>query len=703
MQAKVRKSVLPRADFRNISRYNSIFIALLIGLIGILVFFANEASTQASTQTSAQASTIAPISAKVFVDKPDLYDAALSPDGSQVALARTRWQSEALRDWDMITIVSSKGSKKPLVTMDRKDRMVDWIVWPKNDRIVAHILSVTYQRRSYTVLDQIVAIDTATGNEKVLKSYPIRRLQTQYKPSRIVGYGKIDSPEIYMSIPNGRSSELTAINVYSGASRTIEIGNADTVDWEIDQEGRAEMRIDVERQTSISRFYGRASNSQDWTQIAQILPSQAFEFEVVAPSEEVGKFYVIARPNNAERRGLYLYNLRTRSYERKIYENDKFDLAGAFVAGRPRKYLGSYYYDNSIQYSFEDKQLSEVADAVQAALGPQLSWHIIDSDLGGNNWLIYSYGPNDAGTYWYLEGQTKQLSMISRARNDLPPESLAAVSRFDWVAKDGMNLSGYLTKPKNFTASRPLIVMPHGGPEARDFFSFNEWAQFFASNGYVVFQPNFRGSDGFGRRFVEAGWGQWGRKMRTDIEDGVDKVVSELAIDTNNIFFVGASYGGYAALNAATQQDSRYSCIVSVAGLSDLYSFLEFQEARKSTAGKEQLLAIWRNRIGDLAADTDHIYQISPINNIANLKAPVLLIHGKLDEIVPPEQSITMGEALKSAGNQVELTLLDNEGHSNWDTDTEVNVLSQIAYFTTKCKIANEMKSRRTAGAANAN
>lgn len=674
-------------DFRDTLR--NLYVIKVIKLLSIaLVIVGFQFPTLAFSQS-------APISSKAFVDVPDSFDAALSPDGTEIAIVQSRWESEVVRDWDQIKIVSARGDRATRLTMDRKDRVIDWIVWPKKDRLIAHIITIGYTRRGYNIYDQIVSIDTKTGAEKPLKSIVLRRLQGKYRPARIVSYGSVSSPEIFMSIPDGKSNDLTALNVYSGASRLIERGTSNTVDWEIDRDGKVELRIDVDPDTAISRYFAKDEKGKEWLQIAQILPTQEYDFEVVAPSHEAGKFFVIARPEKSERRGLYLYNILTKEYEKKIYEHDKFDLAGAFVSGRPKEYIGSYYYDHTLKYSFEDKALNDVAIKVNSVLGPEKSWSILDSDEGGNNWLIYASGPQDAGAYWFFDHEAKSLTKVIDARNDLPSENLAPMTVFDWSASDGLPLSGYITRPKNPTANSPLIVMPHGGPEARDILGFEPWAQFFASNGYIVFQPNFRGSDGFGRSFAQAGWRQWGKKMRTDIEDGVDKIIRGGGIDTNNIFFVGASYGGYAALNAATQPDSRYSCITAIAGVSDLNEFIKFQEARTPFLGKDDLVKHWKDRIGDPASHEIEIKIASPINNISQLNAPLLLVHGKLDAIVPPDQSIRMEAAVKSANKQVELHLLDNEGHSNWDEDTQVRVLSSIAYFMTKCKIANESKARQ--------
>lgn len=229
--------------------------------------------------------------------------------------------------------------------------------------------------------------------------------------------------------------------------------------------------------------------------------------------------------------------------------------------------------------------------------------------------------------------------------------------------------------------------MPHGGPEARDYENFDPWAQFFASKGFIVFQPNFRGSFGYGKTFRESGFGQWGLKMRTDIEDGVDTLIKTGKIDESQIFIIGGSYGGYAALNALTQEKSRYLCGVSMSGVSDLKAMLDYTNNHPIESIRQELNEFWMKRIGNPKKDIDNINRNSPILNIDKLSAPVLLIHGDKDSVVPISQSNKFYNEAKAKGKDVDLKVLENEGHSNWDQDNEVRALSDIDYFITLCRI----------------
>jgi dipeptidyl aminopeptidase/acylaminoacyl peptidase len=185
---------------------------------------------------------------------------------------------------------------------------------------------------------------------------------------------------------------------------------------------------------------------------------------------------------------------------------------------------------------------------------------------------VYSNHPDQ---FFLFDRTKKSLDMIAASYSALDGKNFGAKERFDYQTSDDLTIHGYLTVPAGVAkSSLPLIVLPHGGPEGRDDMSFDWWTFFYASRGYLVYQPNFRGSDGYGFKFRSAGYGEWGRKMQDDITEGVQKLIAQGIVDPNRICIVGASYGGYAALAGATLTPDLYKCAVSVNGVSDLMGML---------------------------------------------------------------------------------------------------------------------------------
>jgi dipeptidyl aminopeptidase/acylaminoacyl peptidase len=256
--------------------------------------------------------------------------------------------------------------------------------------------------------------------------------------------------------------------------------------------------------------------------------------------------------------------------------------------------------------------------------------------------------------------------------------AIAPVSPVAFKAADGTALTGYLTlppgrEPKNL----PLVVFPHGGPATRDEPGFDWWAQAMASRGYAVLQVNYRGSDGFGRAFLESGFGQWGRKMQTDLSDGVRYLAAEGNIDPKRVCIVGASYGGYAALAGATLDPGVYRCAVDVSGPADLRGFVKWSRAQHDQSTQRY----WLRFMGAEGTGDARLEDISPAQHADRATAPILLIHGMSDTVVPFDQTQTMVNALKAAGKPYELVVLKHEDHWLSRGETRLQMLQATIDF----------------------
>lgn len=252
--------------------------------------------------------------------------------------------------------------------------------------------------------------------------------------------------------------------------------------------------------------------------------------------------------------------------------------------------------------------------------------------------------------------------------------------RLTYAAADGLQIPAYLTLPRDRPAKKlPLIVLPHGGPEAHDTAEFDWWAQALAEQGYAVLRPNFRGSD-LGWKFMSAGFGEWGKKMQTDLSDGVRYLAKEGIVDPARVCIVGGSYGGYAALAGVTLDPGVYRCAVSVAGIADLRRMLEWENERRGT--KDNLAQRYWDRYMGLTGPKDPAADaISPIKHVNAVTVPVLLIHGKDDTVVDFEQSRVMYEALREKNKDVQLVVLKHEDHWLSRSATRLQMLESSVAF----------------------
>lgn len=333
---------------------------------------------------------------------------------------------------------------------------------------------------------------------------------------------------------------------------------------------------------------------------------------------------------------------------------------------------GLQLYDPTLQRRFE---------AARRALKAP-STNLVSYSRGFDRMVVYTEGPKDSGTYWLADMAKKSVSPIGWARPDIAEADIAPSRMFAYKAADGLALDGVLTLPVGRQPkSLPLVVLPHGGPLVNgDQPGFDWLPQAFASRGYAVFQPNYRGTLGYGEAFRRAAFGEMGRKMQTDISDGVAALAAEGLVDPKRVSIVGASYGGYAALAGVTVQHGLYRSAVSVAGPADLKTLISWVRERRGP--DRRAVNFWKSLAG--AADGQDLDLVSPRRLAQTADAPILLIHGENDTVVPIEQSRMMERALRIAHKPVEFLALQGEDHWLSNEATRLAMLNSAVAFVEK-------------------
>ena len=341
---------------------------------------------------------------------------------------------------------------------------------------------------------------------------------------------------------------------------------------------------------------------------------------------------------------------------------------------RNGRIVGGVLNSDDRQYVFFDNELQAHWDAILRAF-PHDTVRLASHSADFSKVILEVFGPEDGYSYAYFDWYSHHAQVLGPLYTEV--KQTAEIRRLTYPAADGLAISGFLTLPRDLPPRKlPLIVLPHGGPAAKDTQRFDWWAQALADQGYAVLQPNFRGSD-VSRQFIEAGYGQWGRKMQTDLSDGVQYLAKEGFVDSARVCIVGASYGGYAALAGVTLQSGIYRCAVSVAGPSDL------PRMRRWTTNTHLGITTryWNRFWGVVENDDDGLKAISPVAHVESVAAPILLIHGRDDTVVPYEQSEVMLSALKHAGKPAELVTLKHEDHWLSSGETRLQMLEATVAF----------------------
>lgn len=288
--------------------------------------------------------------------------------------------------------------------------------------------------------------------------------------------------------------------------------------------------------------------------------------------------------------------------------------------------------------------------------------------------LIRSQADVDPGTWYLFDIAKKTLVTVGKVMPGIDPAKMRPMEVIAYRATDGTSIPAYLTRPTKSTGPAPMVVLIHGGPVERNQWEWDAEVQLLADRGYLVFQPQFRGSSGFGRKFEEAGYGQWGKAMQDDITDGVRHLISTGDADPQRICIVGASYGGYAALWGLVKTPDLYRCGVSFAGVTDIgYLFSDWSDRTFNKVSREILL----HRLGNKVISAQLFDPVSPLKHAAQIQAPVLLMHGTEDTRVPISHSKKMRNALEEHQRSVTWHAFDEEGHGLR------YVRNQILYYET--------------------
>jgi dipeptidyl aminopeptidase/acylaminoacyl peptidase len=330
----------------------------------------------------------------------------------------------------------------------------------------------------------------------------------------------------------------------------------------------------------------------------------------------------------------------------------------------------------------ENRATTHWTDPTMAALQKKLAAMVqgaqveISSFTVDRSVVIVKVGDASApGAYFIYRAADQSLQPLAINNQTLKLRRLHPVKTIRYKARDGLEIAAVLTLPRgNAGKNLPLILMPHGGPAARDEEAWDWWSQFLADRGYAVIQPNYRGSTGYGTPFTRKGEGQWGLAMQDDLNDGVKALVEQGIADPKRVCVVGGSYGGYAALRAAQRDGALFRCAVSFAGVSDLQRLLAFD----SNALGHEASADW------LKAQAPDFKAISPLFHPEDFSIPVLIVHGKKDRRVPFKQSKLMADRLAAAGKTFQFIEQPEGDHFFTRQEDRLSFLKALEAFLTK-------------------
>jgi dipeptidyl aminopeptidase/acylaminoacyl peptidase len=636
---------------------------------------------------AALAAAVSPAQAKppleAFGDMPEIRAVEIAPDGKRVAYLQRKDGADILvvhefatgaskalakvteiraRDVhfagnDYVVLVASRD-KKTIGVSGRYEYSAAFAFNLKTGRFVQLLRDTDEIYPAQSGLGQIVGMDPS-GQAVLMPAY--------------MGVGRVDPSFDLLRVPLE-----TGRGLRGGGTK----GTQTAIDWLVNKNGVAIAREEFSTKNQVHEINVRDGDGSPWRRIYQnAAPLPAIS--MVGASADGKSLYVIDA-RESEFMSLHSMSTVDGTISSSLMERNDAEVADV-VADLNRVVHGVRYSGMLPTYDMFDAAVEADIRGVQSAL----QGAAVYLDSWSSDWsklLFFAEGGKGGERYVMLDRTTKKLSNVANARPDITSADVGEVMTIEYKARDGLKIPALITWPANVAEAQrtklPLVVLPHGGPESYDSVGFDWLAQFLANEGYVVLQPNFRGSAGFGEAFAAAGRGEWGRKMQDDITDGVNAMVKTGWADPARTCIVGWSYGGYAALAAGATTPDAYKCVASIAGVSNLREMMS--DDRRLYGERSRTVTYWESLIGDPDKDGAAIDAVSPALNAGKFKAPVLLIHGAADTVVPVRQSDMMNDALKNAQKTVQYIRINGDDHSLVDNDSRRTVLTALGEFLTK-------------------
>jgi acetyl esterase/lipase len=647
---------------------------------------------------AAPAQEAAPAARKASLTLEDLYSdnnvisAHISPSGKFIAA------SVRSKDQDAIVMVDLATGEKKIVTKMNKDAFgnqldvhIGYVVWKTEDRLLFQVISDAnedldfYQlsRGSITKLGWRLFGINRDGKNLVpmFNEQWEEELVGAFDTSDIASMLWKDPEHILVRVGGWDGRSLFKVDVNTGKGKVVERQKEGIIDWWFDVDGAAVVRVEYSLGTM--RYYRKLPDGK-WKKYYSVRRQELEElpdFALIGPSADPTKFYVLARPPGKDRIGVYLYDLANEDFGAPLVENATYDINDAGVSTDGARLMYHCYDEHTRICDYADATRNAHMRGLRKFFEESANVEIAGISDDGNTLLLLVDGPSNPPSYYYYLVDKKAIEFVGQRQGALRDKALPSASVIKYKTRDGLDQVGYLTLPPGAQGVKglPLVLYVHGGPQSRDRLQFDHWVQYLAARGYAVFQPNFRGSGGYGLAYETSGWREWGRKMQDDLGDGVKTLVDQGIVDPARVCIAGGSYGGYAALAGATFTPAAYRCAVSLAGVADLEQLVRFK--KKKYGADSDVFDHYVKKLGDPDKDRQILRDASPFYHVDAIKIPILLIHGDDDEIVPIEQSETMQAALNKAGKKTELITLEEGGHGGFSREQTLVTLSAIGTF----------------------
>ncbi len=595
-----------------------------------------------------------PIPAEDFFRNPDETDYKLSPDGSYYAYVGP---CEGINN----IFLREVGDPAIIQLTDARDRDIVRFFWGNNTYVMyLQDNEGDENYKLYRVHIDEKTVDCLTPYDKV--NVTIIDVMRNRPNEIIIGMNKRD-PELF---------DPYCLDIETGEMKLLVENPGDVRRWMTDNAG-------VVRVAYADGILYRETQDAEFRKVLTVDSDDTFIPHYFSPdNRHVYAYSDLGRDKIA----IVEYDLDAGKEIRALFEHPVYDVFGDderdhfIYSYKTQKLLYALFTADKREMHFFDTDMKRLYDAVRAEIGDyEIEFESSTDDF--NTVIIKASSDRMPGVYYLYDRKSNKLELLHTTAPWLDEDDMAAMQPVQYTARDGLTIHGYLTLPKGKRSKNlPVIVHVHAGPQWRNSWGFDARTQFFANRGYAVFQVNFRGSTGYGKKFLRAGFRQWGLKMQDDITDGVNWLIKNGIADKDRVAIFGWSFGGYAALAGITFTPDLYACGVDLWGISNYFTLYEgFPAYWKPFL--EQINERW----GDPVKDSLQMYQTSPVFHVEDITVPVFIAQGANDSRVRMRQSEQLVEELEKHGKEYEYVLIQGEGHAFSNEEKTVDLMVKIENF----------------------
>lgn len=605
--------------------------------------------------------------AKAFGKLPALWGVRMSPDGSKLSFLQMHAQDLPIA----VTLDMRTGEMQLALASVENEFDIQWCEWANDERLLCGFYGVVHDAHELYGMTRLVAVNADGSDMRVLLQRKLEDQWTQFQ-DRIIDWLVDDPKQVLVAMPTPRGSGVSRVDIYKGSVAT-EIQDRDGIyDWLSDNRGTPRLRFYLSRDDT--KWQYRRPGELNWRLLHKSeKQAQDVDYQPLGFGRDPNRLLVLKRHEG--RMALYAEDLGETRETELLFAHPEVDVDEPLFLGKYNRMVAIAYSTDKRHLHYVDEEVEKISDAVAAAY-PGRFVDVVDESWDHRYYVIYISSDRDPGAYYWLDLETKKLALVAKRRPELEGRELAPMKPIRYPARDGTQIPAYLIVPPSATpGGGPAVILPHGGPTARDYWGFDWIAQFLAAKGYAVLQSNYRGSGGYGGEWSGEGAFRAWRLAIDDITDGAKYLVESGIADAGRLGIVGWSYGGYAALQSVVVEPERYRCAVSIAPVSDPGMWAE--QFRKTYS-----IRAVREFVG---SDKEVLQEGSPLRRAREIRVPVLLFHGDEDINVSAKHSRKMNKVLKRAKTPVSYVEYDEADHQIWRDAYRVDMLTRIGAFLEQC------------------